>query len=304
MTTVLHTENLTKMYGQNTALTDANLDIPQGKVVGLVGPNGAGKSTLLGMTCGLIAPTSGVIKVLGNRPASNSAQLSKVGFVAQDTPVYAGLSIEDHLKLGAHLNKTWDQQLAQRRIKQVGLNPKQKAGRLSGGQKAQLALTIAAAKRPELLIFDEPVAALDPLARNQFMVNLMEFVSELNVTVILSSHLISDLERVCDYLILLASSQVQLAGEVDKLLAQHQRLAGARSDFDDLPADVDVITADHRGSRDSVLIVRNPAGTPIPGTVASSEPVDLEDMVIAYMTRAANPSASRNFTEKPLEAQR
>ncbi len=304
MTSVLRTEGLTKLYGHNPALSDADLDIPQGRVVGLVGPNGAGKSTLLGLTCGLIAPSSGTIRVLGNRPAAGAAQLARVGFVAQDTPVYAGLSVRDHLRLGAHLNKSWDQQLADRRIAQVGLNPKQKAGRLSGGQRAQLALTIAAAKRPELLIFDEPVAALDPLARNQFLVNLMEFVSELNVTVILSSHLLSDLERVCDYLILLSASRVQLAGEVADLLGQHYRLVGPRADFDDLPAGLEVITADHRGGGDSTLVVRRTDDAPIPATIQNSEHVDLEDMVLAYMTRAANPSVTRNFAVKPLEAQR
>jgi ABC-2 type transport system ATP-binding protein len=303
MTSVLRTEGLTKLYGRHPALTDANLDIPPGRVAGLVGPNGAGKSTLLGMTCGLIKPTSGTISVLGNRPAANGSQLAKVGFVAQDTPVYAGLSVNDHLRMGAHLNKSWDQKLAERRIEQVGLNPQQKAGRLSGGQRAQLALTIAAAKRPELLIFDEPVAALDPLARNQFLLNLMEFVSELEVTVVLSSHLLSDLERICDYLVLLSASKVQLAGEVDELLAEHYRLVGARGDFDDLPKEIEVITAEHKG-RESTLVVRRTSTTPIPPTIQNAEHVDLEEMVLAYMTRAANASVPYEFAKKPLEAQR
>jgi ABC-2 type transport system ATP-binding protein len=300
MTPVLETEGLEKRYGHHPALTDCTLSIPSGRVVGLVGPNGAGKSTLLGLTCGLLAPTAGTIRVLGDRPAASAEQLAKVGFVAQDTPVYAGLSIADHLSLGAHLNPRWDQQLAEGRIRQLGLNPAQKAGRLSGGQRAQLALTIAAAKRAELLILDEPVASLDPLARRDFLRNLMEFVAELGVNVVLSSHLLADLERVCDYLIVLTGGRVQLAGEVESLLAGHYRLVGARGDFDTLPAGVEVITADHT-PRQSTLIVQSSG--PNAGFASGAEHLDLEDLVLAYMTRAA--SAELNgYAATTVEASR
>src|SRR3954470_8711087 len=196
-TPALQTHNLTKRYGRHPGLLNADLTIPTGRIAGLVGPNGAGKSTLLGLISGMLKPTTGTIHVLGNTPAANATQLARVGYVAQDTPIYPTLTVNDHLTLGHKLNPTWDHQLAQRRIHQTGLDPTQKAGRLSGGQRAQLALTIAAAKRPDLLIFDEPVAALDPLARRQFLQNLMEFVTELPLTVILSSHLLTDLERIC-----------------------------------------------------------------------------------------------------------
>ncbi|GAA5193870.1 ABC transporter ATP-binding protein [Rugosimonospora acidiphila] len=303
MTAVLHTERLTKRYGHRPALTDVDLDIPPGRVVGLVGPNGAGKSTLLGLAGGLITPTSGTITVLGNRPAANAAHLARVGFVAQNTPVYPGLSVRDHLRLGARLNRSWDQRLAERRIAQVGLDPGQKAGRLSGGQHAQLALTIAVAKRPELLILDEPVAALDPLARNQFLRNLMEFIGELEVTVVLSSHLISDLEQVCDHLVLLSASRVQLAGEVDALLAEHHRLRAARGDLDDLPAEVEVITAEHRAG-ESTVVVRRAGTAPIPGGAHRIESVGLEELILAYLTRAADASVAYQPTTRPMEAQR
>jgi ABC-2 type transport system ATP-binding protein len=263
---------------------DANLELPSGRVVGLVGPNGAGKSTLLNLTCGLVAPTAGTLTVLGARPAASAAQLARVGFVAQDTPVYSGLSVGDHLQLGARLNKAWDRQLAERRIRQVGLDPAQKAGHLSGGQKAQLALTVAVAKRPELLIFDEPVAALDPLARRQFLQNLMEFVQELDATVIVSSHLLGDIARICNHLVVLASSRVQLTGDIDTLVAAHYRLIGARGDFDDLPAQVEVITADHAGNQSTLVVRADAAGIP---QLDAAQHVDLEDMVLAYMTRAA-----------------
>jgi ABC-2 type transport system ATP-binding protein len=311
MTLLLQTDRLTKRYGSRTALDDVSLTIPAGRVAGLVGPNGAGKSTLLNLATGMIAPTSGTITVLGSRPAADAAQLARIGFVAQDTPAYAGLTVGDHLRLGAHLNPKWDEALAQRRIHQVGLDPAQKAGRLSGGQRAQLALTVAAAKRPELLVFDEPVAALDPLARRAFLQSLMEFVAELGVSVILSSHLLGDLERVCDHLIVLTAARVQLAGAVEDLLTAHYRVVGARGAFDSLPAGVEVIQAEHT-ARQSTLVVHDPAGA-VPRLVAGAEhldlehldleQLDLEDMVLAYLTRAADASV-RGYPAQPLEVQR
>jgi ABC-2 type transport system ATP-binding protein len=217
-TYVLEAHGLTKRYGSRPALTDCNLQIPPGRIVGLVGPNGAGKSTLLQLACGLIQPTSGTLRVLGGRPA---ARLAEVGFVAQDTPVYAALTVGDHLRMGAKLNPSWDQGLAERRIAQVGLRPAQKAGRLSGGQRAQLALTVAVAKRPRLLILDEPAAALDPLARSGFLQNLVEFIRDLGATAVLSSHVLADIERVCDHLVVLGASRVQVTGDVRDLLATH-----------------------------------------------------------------------------------
>jgi len=297
---VMETVGLGKRYGRKQALSDCTLSIPPGRIVGLVGPNGAGKSTLLGMACGLIRPTTGSISVLGGRPGSSVEQLTKVGFVAQDTPVYAGLSVADHLRLGARLNPGWDPELAQRRIEQVGLDPQQKAGRLSGGQRAQLALTIAAAKRPELMIFDEPVASLDPLARRSFLRNLLEFVAELDVSVVLSSHVLSDLEQVCDYLVILVDSRVQLAGEVDELLAVHYRLSGGRSDFDALPPTIEVIQAEHT-SLHSTVIVRSTV--PIPPSFPGAEAVTLEQMALAYLTRAAELPGT-GYSAKALEAQR
>jgi ABC-type multidrug transport system, ATPase component len=169
------------------------LSIPEGKVVGLVGPNGAGKTTLLSLAVGLLTPTRGSITVLAGRPGDGPAQLEKVGFVAQDTPAYAGLSVGKHLLMGAYLNANWDQELARDRIDQLGLDPRQKAGSLSGGQRAQLALTMAIAKQPELLLLDEPLASLDPLARREFLQGLMEIVASHGISVMLSSHLIADL---------------------------------------------------------------------------------------------------------------
>jgi len=169
MTAAISAQGLGKSYGRNWALSDCTLDVPAGRVVGLVGPNGAGKTTLLNLAVGMLTPTSGTIEVLGGQPAAGPAQLAKVGYVAQDPPTYTGLSVEDHLRLGARLNPGWDDALARYRIERLGLDLTQRAGKLSGGQRAQLALTLGVAKRPELLILDEPVASLDPLARREFL---------------------------------------------------------------------------------------------------------------------------------------
>ena len=290
MTAALETEALTKRYGRQLALSDCTLHIPPGRVVGLVGPNGAGKTTLLQLAVGLLTPTAGSIEVLGGRPASGPDQLAKVGFVAQDTPTYANLTVADHLRFGAHLNPRWDDAVAQERIDRLGLDRKRPAGKLSGGQRAQLALTLAVAKRPELLVLDEPVASLDPLARREFLQNLMEFTAESGASVILSSHLVADLERVCDYLIVLADSRVLVAGDVDDLLATHPRLVGLRRDPEVLPAGATVIQASHT-DRQSTLIVHSE--TPIDDGVWNSERLDLEDLVLAYMAKAAAPAPRR-----------
>jgi ABC-2 type transport system ATP-binding protein len=299
MTAVLESAGLGKRYRQRWALSDCTLSIPAGHVTGLVGPNGAGKTTLLNVAVGLLQPTAGTIKVLGAEPASSSEQLARVGFVAQDSPTYAGLSVADHLKLGAHMNPAWDADLAERRIAQLGLDPRQKAGKMSGGQRAQLALTLALAKRPELLILDEPIASLDPLARREFLQILMEATAEQELSVVMSSHLVSDLERACDYLIVLVASRVRLAGEVDDLLATHWQLTGPRSDLAALPADWQVISASHT-DRQSTLLVRaaGPPGDP----AWSADKIGLEDLVLAYMSKAAAQASPAGQPE--LEARR
>jgi ABC-2 type transport system ATP-binding protein len=280
---VLRAEGLTKRYGQRVALSDCTLSVPPGRVVGLVGPNGAGKTTLLQLAVGMLSPTAGTIEVVGGRPASGAAQLAKVGFVAQDTPTYANLSIADHLRLGARTNPRWDQRTAEERIARLGLDPGQKTGRLSGGQRAQIALTMAIAKRPELLILDEPVAALDPMARREFMVSLAAYTAEHRTSVIFSSHVVSDLERVCDYVIVLVASRVRIAGGVDELTAGHQRLTGTRRTAADLPAGLQVVEESHT-SRQSTFVVRG--GVPVEDPTLTAEPVDLEALVLAYMSQA------------------
>lgn len=291
MSTALSAEGLGKRYGRRRwALSDCSLEVPSGHVVGLVGPNGAGKTTLLNLAVGLLSPTAGTISVLGGNPSDGPAQLARVGFVAQDTPTYAHLSVADHLRLGARLNPGWDGEWAAERIEETGVDTTQKAGHLSGGQRAQLALTLALAKRPELLILDEPVAGLDPLARREFLQTLMVAVADHGVSVVLSSHLVADLERVCDYLIVLAAAHVELAGEVEQLLITHRRLVGPRHDPKHLPGDWHVIDESHT-DRQTTLLVRT--RTPIHDPAWTVEDIDLEDLVLAYMGQTASVDRKR-----------
>jgi ABC-2 type transport system ATP-binding protein len=284
VTAALATRGLGRRYGRRWALSGCTLQVPAGHVAGLVGPNGAGKTTLLHLAVGLLGPSAGSIAVLGEEVAATSEQLARVGFVAQDTPLYPSLSVSDHLRFGEAINPDWDRALAHARIAQLGLDGRQRAGTLSGGQRAQLALTLAIAKRPELLVLDEPVASLDPLARREFLQSLMEFTAEQTVTVVLSSHLVADLERVCDYVILLAEGHVQLTGEVDELLATHRRLSGPRRDSARLPAGQRAIEEAHT-ERQSTLLVQTEE--PVVDPAWEVEEVSLEDIVLAYMGRPA-----------------
>jgi ABC-2 type transport system ATP-binding protein len=297
VTAVLEAHGLGKRYRRRWALADCDLQLPAGRVVGLVGPNGAGKSTLLNLAVGLLRPTTGSIRVLGSPPAAGPEQLAKVGFVAQDTPTYAGLSVEDHLRLGARLNPGWDASLAHERIERLDLDPTQRAGKLSGGQRAQLALTLGIAKRPELLILDEPVSSLDPLARREFLQDLMEAVAEQELSVVLSSHVVSDVERACDYLVVLVDSRIEVAGDIDTLLATHHRLTGPRRDTP-LPADQHVITARHT-ERQSTYVIRT--DKPILDPAWAVSELTLEDLVLAYMSRGA---ASDHVPAPALQVQR
>jgi ABC-2 type transport system ATP-binding protein len=285
MSAVLEASGLGKRYGRRWALTDCSLEVPAGHVVGLVGPNGAGKSTLLQLAVGLLTPSAGSIAVLDGIHGGSAAQLRRVGFVAQDAPAYAGLTVGDHLRFGTWSNDGFDREGALRRAETLGLDLRQRAGRLSGGQRAQLALTLALAKRPELLVLDEPVASLDPLARREFLQLLMEAVVEGALSVILSSHLIADLERVCDYLIVLAGSRVQVAGPINGLLASHHRLTGRQHGRVKLPAGQELITERHTDVQ-STLLVRHDG--PILDPAWNVSDVSLEDLVLAYISRDAH----------------
>ncbi len=224
----IRTNGLGKRYGSQWALQDCTLEVAQGRVSALVGPNGAGKTTLLRLLVGLSTPTEGAAELLGRAPAQNEEFLASVGYLAQDVPLYRRLSAEDHLALGAHLNRHWDASGARDRLVRLRIPLDRPVAKLSGGQRAQVGLGLALAKRPEVLLLDEPVAALDPLARREFLASLTEAVADGGLSVVLSSHLLHDLERVCDHVILLASARTQLCADIDDILGTHRMLVGAR----------------------------------------------------------------------------
>jgi ABC-2 type transport system ATP-binding protein len=279
-TPAIEAQGLGKRYRRTWALRDCTLSVPAGRVAGLVGVNGSGKTTLLQLVVGLLAPSTGTARVLGRPPGVDPDQLARIGFVAQGAPLYTALSVADHLHFGQAMNRHWDGETARARIARLGLDPAQRAGSLSGGQRAQVALTIALAKRPDVLVLDEPVASLDPLARRDFLRMLMEAVADQDLTVVLSSHLIADVERVCDHLVVLAAGRLRLAGDVDELLAQHHLLAGPRRAVDQLPGDQEVVQASHT-TRQTTVLVRTTGAIHDPRW--SVAPVGLEDLVLAYM---------------------
>jgi ABC-2 type transport system ATP-binding protein len=218
---VIETRGLGKRYRRTWALRDCTLAIPGGHIVALVGPNGAGKTTLLTMAVGLTRPTAGTLTVLGGQPAGSPGALDHIGFVAQDAPLYRNLPVADMLHLARNLNRRWDQRRATDRLEQLEIPLRQKVGELSGGQKAQLALTIALARRPTLLVLDEPLSALDPVAREDFLASVVAAAEDDGVSVVLSSHVLAELERVATYLIVLTRGQVRVSGAVRELLASH-----------------------------------------------------------------------------------
>jgi len=233
MTTALETAQLSKRYGRTWALRDCTLALPAGRVAALVGPNGAGKTTLLHLCGGLLEPTAGHVQVFGHSPLRQTAEtLPRLSFVAQDHPLYRDFSVADLLTLGRRLNPRWDDALARSRMQKLGIPFNRRTGKLSSGQQAQVALVLALAKRPDLLLLDEPLASLDPLARRDFLRTLTDAQLESGLTVLLSSHIIGDLERVCDYLIILSAAHVQSAGDIKEIEQAHKRLVGPRQEVE------------------------------------------------------------------------
>ena len=302
--TALETAQLSKRYGRGAwALQDCTLSLPAGRVAALVGPNGAGKTTLLHLAVGLLQPSAGRVEIFGVSPTRLPTEvLARIGFVAQDHPLYHGYSVADLLTMGRKLNPSWDQQVALAHLDRLGIPLSRPAGKLSGGQQAQVALALALGKRPDLLLLDEPLASLDPLARRDFLAMLMDATAESGLTVLLSSHILSDLERVCDYLILLSAARVQLAGDIEEIVRAHKRLVGPRTNSAAVASLHDVIEEAHT-DRQTTLLVR------VNGRVFDPsweiQDVALEEIVLGYMSHArlGQSGAQRPIDREPLEVQ-
>ena len=290
---VIETSGLGKRYGSTWALRECTLAVPAGHVAALVGPNGAGKTTLLKLVVGLSEPAAGAVTVLGGLAAGSLAALDGIAFVAQDTPLYKNLSAADMLHLTRNLNRRFDQHYAQARLAELGIPLHRRSGKLSGGQQAQLALTLALARRPQLLVLDEPVAMLDPVARHDCMAVVLTAAADDGVSVVLSSHVLAELERVADYLILLSQGRVQVAGEVDSLLASHRMLTGPTTEADKY-SERPVVHV-QRGEAQTHLLVRATADDPVPPGF-QAHPVGLEELALAYLREpgaAALPGPAR-----------
>jgi ABC-2 type transport system ATP-binding protein len=291
---IVEASGLGKRYGNAWALRDCTVAIPAGHVVALVGPNGAGKTTLLNLAVGLATPSAGIVTVLNGQPSGSTAALDGIAFVAQNTSLYGNLSVADMLHLTRNLNRRFDLPYARARLAELGIPPKRRAGKLSGGQQAQLALTLALARRPRLLVLDEPVAMLDPVARHDFMATVLTAAADDGMSVFLSSHVLAELERVADYLILLSQGRVQVAGEVDDLLAGHRMLTGPAPEADRY-ADRPVVHV-RRGEAQAHLLVRASANDPVPPGWEAHR-VGLEELALAYLREpgaAALPGPTRN----------
>ncbi|MFE7190345.1 ABC transporter ATP-binding protein [Kitasatospora sp. NPDC057541] len=293
--TVIDCGGIGKRYRRSWALKDCNLAIPAGHVVALVGPNGAGKTTLLGLLAGLSLPTEGAMSVLGGRLPGSPEALDRIAFVAQNAALYPGLRVGDLLAMGRHLNRRWDDARARTHLADLGIPVERKYGRLSGGQQAQVSLALALAKRPELLLMDEPLAALDPLARHDFMAALLTAVAEDGLSVVFSSHAVSELEQACDYLVVLGGGRVQVAGEVDDLLVGHRMLTGPTAEAEEVAARLPVVRDRRAGAQSHLLVRTGGADAPVSGAW-SQQRVGLEELVLAYLrepTASALPGPRR-----------
>lgn len=287
MTPALETNGLGKRYGRHWVLQDCNLHVPAGSVTGLVGLNGAGKTTLMHLAVGLIAPDGGRIQVLDESPSHPSKSfLARIGFVAQERPLYRHFSVKEMLTLGEKLNPRWDNGIARTSLERLHIPLTATVGKLSGGQQAQVALILALAKNPQLLLLDEPFANVDPLARLEFLKILMEAVATTEMTVLLSSHLISDLDKVCDYLIVLSTARVQIEGEIETLLTTHKLLIGPRERAESITRTHTVLQANYTGRQCRLLVRIN---SPITDPAWQVQDVTLEAIVLAYL---ALPTAS------------
>jgi ABC-2 type transport system ATP-binding protein len=285
----VQTSGLGKRYGRSWGLLDCSFRLPQGRVAALVGPNGAGKSTLLRMLAGISTPSAGELSVLGRSPRTQRAEiLARIGYLDQTRPLYQGFRVSEMLRFGRELNPRWDEARARHHLDELAIGLQSRIGSLSGGQQAQVALTMCLAKRPELLLLDEPVAALDPLARDDVMHILLQAVVDDGATVLISSHAIADLATVCDYVIILSASRVQLADELDNVLASHRMLVGPTGTTPVLPGSAAVVSSVTTG-RQHTMIVRTGSPVTDPGWQVV-EPT-LEEIVIAYLRARSRPAA-------------
>ena len=300
-TPALETVGLAKRFGRKWGLRDCTLTIPAGRVAALVGPNGAGKSTLLRMAAGLSRPTSGSINVLGDVPGhENAALLKRVGYLDQERPLYRGFRVAEMLRFGEGTNPTWDMESAHSYVEQLGISLRDRVDSLSGGQRAQVALTMSLAKQPDLLLLDEPAAALDPVAREDLLRLLMRQVAERDTTVVLSTHALGDVGSICDYLVILSNSKVVLADDLEFVAESHRFLRTDSTSPPAMPEGVTVIDT-RTSNRDVTLLVRMTLPL-VDETWQVSEPT-LDEIIMAYLRLGTSFAAGESFGATPTTSE-
>jgi ABC-2 type transport system ATP-binding protein len=277
MTAALRCAGLGHRYGRRLwGLRDCDVEVPPGRVVALVGPNGSGKTTLMSMAAGLLPVTEGIVEAAGGSPAQ---RLDRIGFVAQDAPLWPRLRVADVLDIGRCMNRGFDAVTAAERIGRLGIRSRARISALSGGERAQVALTLVLAKRPELFLLDEPMANLDPLARREFLSSMFEACHEAGATVVYSSHAVAELERVCDYLIVLRTGRVRLTGDIDELRSQHRVIRGPDGWLDG--GGWPVISQRSMAGQTTALVRCGDAPRPGPG-LQDAAPA-FEELVLGYL---------------------
>ncbi len=286
MTPPIDARGLGKRFRREWGLRDCTLTIPEGAIVGLAGPNAAGKSTLLSLAAGLLAPSEGSIEVLGRDPLREPSVLAEVGYVAQGAPLYRSFTVAETIEFARRTNSCWDEELVADVPTRIA--PRTKVGSLSAGERARLALALVLAKRPRLVLLDEPFAGLDPLAGREFLQLLMDGVAETAATVVIASHVIADIERVCDHIVLLTGGGVRLEGDVEELLDSHRILMGPRRPLGSIRGVRSIVRERHSG-RQLTLLVRSDG--PILDPSWTVERVGLEELLLAYMAPERMPES-------------
>ncbi|MEV6751309.1 ABC transporter ATP-binding protein [Streptomyces sp. NPDC051214] len=288
--TALEARGLGKRYRRGWALRDCSFRLPAGRICGLVGPNGAGKSTLLGLATRLVTPTEGELRIFGV-PVDDPAAMPRFAFLSQDKPLFKRFTVAETLRLGSELNPGWDMPAAERIVRSGNVPMDAKVGTLSGGQCTRVAFALAFGKRPDLLLLDEPMADLDPLARDEMSSLLMSEAVERGTTVLMSSHMLSELEDMCDYLLVIADGRLRMAGDTDELVPAHALVTGLAPDGTP-PADLaphTVVEFRVQGRQFRALV--RPHG-PLAPDWEVSEP-SLEEVLLAHLR---SPDAEPLFT--------